>query len=401
LSSSPLKTIQLGDVFEVSNERLGDYVEEPPVFAISKYDGVVLGSEYHDRRVASDKLNTYKALGPSDWAYSTIHIDEGSIARNNHAFLGVVSPMYTILRWTSEDHDPRYFEHVLRSPEMLATYGDMAQGSINRRRSLPWKSFSSINVSVPPLEEQQRIVDLIDAVDTGINAALVSVATAQSVLEALQTDAPNGKRMTVGDALIGIDNGVTTKSSDQGEGSMGQRLVRASAVLPANFLAEETKPVGDIVLPETARVSEGDLLMTRINTPERVGHVCIALGVPRNVFRPDLVWRLRVVKETISPEFFEHRLSSPEYRQLIGQAASGTSRSMQQISKGRFSAIALEVPPLPEQLDYAEKCNAARGVRRAAVSIEESLRSLRGELLASLLSGTHRIPETYDELMGA
>jgi len=161
----------LGELFEPSNDRLGNHENEPPVFAISKYDGVVLASEYHDRRVASDKLNAYKTLGSKDWAYSTIHIDEGSIARNNHRFLGVVSPMYTVLRWREVDHEPRYFEHVLRSPAMLGTYRDMAQGSINRRRSLSWKTFSLIEVCVPSLPEQRRIVDLIGAVDEAIEAA--------------------------------------------------------------------------------------------------------------------------------------------------------------------------------------------------------------------------------------
>ena len=168
-------TVLLGEFFEPSNDRLGDHETEPPVFAISKYDGVVLASEYHERRVASAKLNAYKTLDSEDWAYSTIHIDEGSIGRNNHGFLGVVSPMYTVLRWRDTEHEPRYFEYLLRSPIMLATYRDMAQGSINRRRSLSWKAFSLLEVHVPSVPEQRRIVDLIGAVEEAIADAGIAV----------------------------------------------------------------------------------------------------------------------------------------------------------------------------------------------------------------------------------
>jgi type I restriction enzyme S subunit len=207
--------------------------------------------------------------------------------------------------------------------------------------------------------------------------------------------------MKIGDVLAGIDNGVTTKSADQAEGTLGQRLVKASAVMPANFLPSESKPVGDLVLPDSTRVRDGDMLMTRINTPERVGHVCIAKEVPENLFRPDLVWRLRVNQGIVRPEFFEHLLSSPRYRQEVAAAASGTSRSMQQISKGRFSAIAVEVPSFSEQDRYAENCSAARATSNALNLLVDSLRDIRTELLSALLSGAHKIPETYDELMGA
>ena len=74
--------VPLGDLFAQTSTRARE-VEEPPVFSITKYDGVVLAADYFDKRIASDSIANYKVLEPEDWAYSTIHIDEGSIARNN------------------------------------------------------------------------------------------------------------------------------------------------------------------------------------------------------------------------------------------------------------------------------------------------------------------------------
>lgn len=178
--------IRLGDVFAVSKKKLGAHEFEPPVFAISKHDGVIPSSDYHDRRVASAKLDGYKILPDEGWAYSTIHIDEGSIARNSQGLTGVVSPMYTILNWTSSENDPSYFELLLRTPQMLARYGDMAQGSLERRRSLPWKLFSSIEVDVPTLEAQHRIVDLMASIDTVVNLIGTTTKSSDSYASALR-----------------------------------------------------------------------------------------------------------------------------------------------------------------------------------------------------------------------
>lgn len=277
---------------------------------------------------------------------------------------------------------------------------NLMTGSTGRQR-VSASDYGELPFLLPPLKDQQRIVDLIGAVDDAIETSAASTQLADVALQELQSQSPGGQQMKIGDVLVGIDNGVTTTSAEQGEGSLGQRLVKASAVLPARFIAQESKPVSDLKLPESTRVQCGDLLMTRINTPERVGHICIADDVPPNLFRPDLVWRLRVNEDVVRPDFFEHLLSSPTYRQIVSAAASGTSRSMQQISKGRFSEIHIEVPSLTEQEDYANRCSAARATSRAMERLAISLRFLRAELLTALLSGAHRIPEMYDELMGA
>ena len=129
------ESIALGSVFELSNKRLGNYSDEPEIFAISKYEGVVLAHEYFEKRIASKSLYGYKLIDSGDWVYSTIHIDEGSIAVNHHPFPGVVSPMYTSMSWKSVDNLSQYFELLLKSEVALKVYVANAQGTVNRRRT--------------------------------------------------------------------------------------------------------------------------------------------------------------------------------------------------------------------------------------------------------------------------
>ena len=81
----------LGELFVAHADRLGAHDVEPPVLSLSKYDGIVRADEYFDKRIASRDLGAYKVVRQDDWAYSTIHIDEGSIARNKLGVAGVMA----------------------------------------------------------------------------------------------------------------------------------------------------------------------------------------------------------------------------------------------------------------------------------------------------------------------
>ena len=63
------RSVNLGCLFKADNRRLGSVADEPPVFSLSKHDGLVLASEYFDARVASADLRQYKVVPPGGWAY--------------------------------------------------------------------------------------------------------------------------------------------------------------------------------------------------------------------------------------------------------------------------------------------------------------------------------------------
>lgn len=390
------RKVQLGELFKPSNVRLGDHDVEPPVFSVSKYDGVISAEAFFGKRVASSNLSTYKLLPAGEWVYSTIHIDEGSIARNKIGIDGVVSPMYTVMTWDSDLDDPAYVEHLLRSREMLSVYADNAQGSINRRRSLPWKAFSKLSVSLPPPAEQRRIVDLIAAVDDAIAAAEGESDAAELAVGRLRTVGLRGDLIPLGELLTSIDSGMSVATSNTE--AEGPRLLRVSAVRHGRFDGAEFKNAGSVLLPARARVADGDILMTRSNTPDRVGFVGIAEGVGDDTYMPDLVWRL-VPGDLLNPQYLVEVLSSSYGRGEIEARATGTSASMQKISKGRISSILIPTPSLDEQVCAAAPILAAKGLSDAARAHADSLRTLRSNLLTVLLSGEHEIPATYDDLL--
>lgn len=76
---------------------------------------------------------------------------------------------------------------------------------------------------------------------------------------------------------------------------------------------------------------------------------------------------------------------------LISATAGGTSQSMVKINKRGFSTVQVPVPPLPEQSEYVQRCDAAvEGI--AAIRAEaDRLREARTGLLTGLLDCTIEI----------
>ena len=388
----------LGNLFVADNEKLGEHATEPTVLSLSKYDGFVRADDFFDRRIASANLDQYKPVALGGWAFSTIHIDEGSIARNT-CEPGVISPMYTTMRWIGDALGmPEYVDLIVRQPSMLDEYRNNAQGSINRRRSLPFKSFAAIPVSLPPLAEQRRIVAVMSAVDAQIEALALETESLLRLLEILREQLPEAEDALLADFIVGIDSGKSVQTGGQVPAANERRILKVSAVRPGLFRPDEAKRL-DADLPTSALVEPGDLLMTRSNTPDRVGYVARARAVPPGTYMPDLIWRVRLDEAKCDADYFEQALASPLMRSRITATATGTSASMRKINKRGVSTVGLPLPPLERQRSFAETCLAVSRATDALTAELAALRTVRADLLTALLAQEITVDEAVDRYM--
>ena len=100
----------------VSRKNL-DRVSSADVYSVTKYDGFVRSLSYFKKQVFSRDLSTYKIVRKGEFAYSTIHLDEGAIGRfqDNEA---LISPMYTVFE-VDESIDIFYLNYLLSSDLLL------------------------------------------------------------------------------------------------------------------------------------------------------------------------------------------------------------------------------------------------------------------------------------------
>ncbi len=91
-----------------------------PVYSVTKHFGFVPSLEYFKKQVFSRDVESYKVVEVGNFAYATIHLDEGSIGIAPQRAL--ISPMYTVFSIDESRVDPRYLIRFLKSPRALAHY---------------------------------------------------------------------------------------------------------------------------------------------------------------------------------------------------------------------------------------------------------------------------------------
>ena len=95
---------------------------------------------YFKKRVFSEDTSEYKVVERGQFAYSTIHLDEGAVGYLENRELGVISPMYKVFRLREANGaiHPAFLYRVLKSSALMEKYRSLGKGSIkhkNRYRS--------------------------------------------------------------------------------------------------------------------------------------------------------------------------------------------------------------------------------------------------------------------------
>lgn len=175
---------------------------------------------------------------------------------------------------------------------------------------------------------------------------------------------PKGwKRIALRDCIESIESGVSVNGGDRPAADSEVGVLKVSAVSDGRFIPDQNKK---IVAKERTRARlnprAGSLIVSRANTPELVGSVAYVEEDHPNLFLSDKLWQIRLPEEgRIAPKWLSAVLSSAPYRKQLTELATGSSRSMQNISQESFLALEVPAPPSDEQrrvvrvLDVADR----------------------------------------------
>jgi type I restriction enzyme S subunit len=361
----------------------------PTIGVLNRGRGLLYRDPVAGSSTSYTKLNR---IGPGELVYSRLKAFEGAITVTPEdlpeSFASQEFPTFTF----TPDADPDFFRILTTTQGMWDALQAASKGMGGRRERVKPADFLDIVVDIPPLPVQERIVEVISAVDAQIAALDAEAAALEAILESLRSDLRESEHQPIADVLIGIESGKSVEAEGEATDEDEHRILKLSAIQRGWFKPSEAKRLANhAVFSASHVVKNGDLLITRANTPERVGFVAIARNVPDKTFMPDLIWRLRVDETCVSADYLEHVLSSNQMRVRISATAGGTSQSMVKINKRGFSTVQVPVPPLPEQSEYVRRCAAAvDGI--AAIRAEASrLREARTGLLSGLLDCTIEI----------
>ncbi|MGL4501439.1 MAG: restriction endonuclease subunit S, partial [Planktothrix sp.] len=181
----------------------------------------------------------------------------------------------------------------------------------------------------------------------------------------------------LGNLIQGFEGGINFPPVPEGEAASEWRVLKISAVTWGEFNPYESKPINpNVVFDDSLIVRQGDLLMSRANTTELVGAVCLVRNHPPKLLLPDKIWRIKFTeKSKLLPEYALYALRSPALRKIIGDLATGSSGSMKNISMEKAATLPIPLPPLTEQkrmAAIAQKADRLRRTRRYTLQLSDT-----------------------------
>jgi len=280
--------------------------------------------------------------------------------------------------------DAEYLRWYFRSARLWEQARQMSIGSAAvSKLTLNPPKFLDLTMPCPSIPEQRRIAAKINALATVIEDIQRDRAWVQDSMGRLLQSALGSTVRSV--TLDGVLGDVLREKPRNGwsphcdNDEAGTAVLSLGAVTGFYYNGSEHKRTSLPVSPEAHYwLHEGDLLLTRSNTPELVGHAAIYDGTRSPCIYPDLMMRLPVDPSKADIRFVWYWLQTPVVREFIAHNAAGTSPTMKKISQGTVMAI-----PYPAMLSLPEQRRIVAQLDGVQAKVD-SLKALQAQFAAEL-----------------
>ena len=246
----------------------------------------------------------------------------------------------------------------------------------------------TLSIEIPNISEQNKIAQTLCKVEQLVNFRKQQLAKLDGLVKARFVEMfgnPSNNSLgfpyePLSNCLLSIENGKSFVCSNDMRQEENPAILKLSAVTYGVYQQDENKAILDSsMFVKSAEVHKGDLLFTRKNTPELVGMCAYVNDTAPNLMMPDLIFRLNT-NEKINKIFLWKLINHEFFRGKIQNIATGSAKSMSNISKERLEKLAIILPPLHLQNDFAA---LVERVDQQKQTIQQSLEKL--ELLKKAL----------------
>lgn len=340
-----------------------------PLLSVYRDYGVILKDSRDDNHnVVSEDLTMYKVVKPTDLVINKMKTWQGSLGVSEHE--GIVSPAYIVCELV-KDLNPRFLHYLLRSNRYIAVYNQLSYGVRVDQWDMRYVDFKQIPIYLPPLDEQNVIVEYLDRkleqIDRFIANKLRLITLLQEQQSAIlnhavtcglhldvqleQTaiswvaNAPEPwTRLKLG-RLIAMKGGLTP-SKDKAEYWSGTIPWVSPKDMKRHVISDSIDHVSDLAIRETA--------LELINPPVTlmvVRGMILAREIPVAITSAPVTinqdMKALTVKGGCSPEYLTYLLKGiqPTLLTAIEDAGHGTKR----LRTDNFKNIMVALPSMEEQ----------------------------------------------------
>ena len=345
----------------------------------------------------------------ADFLFSRANTSElvGAVAIANNPPSGLLLPdKVWRIEWNGKRIESRYAYYLLRSAEARRVLALIGSGTSGSMKNISQTKLNRLVISLPPLDEQQRIVGLLDRAAEIRHRAEAARAKARAIIPALFLNTfgdpvTNHKGWPIG--ILGdhadVQGGVQV-SAKRATLPVELPYLRVANVMRGSLSLSEIKTIC-VTSAEAKRTSlvQGDILIVEGHgNPNEIGRAAIWDGsIPGCIHQNHLI-RVRPYQTHLRSEYVETFLNSDVGRRILIQDGKTTS-GLNTISTRNVKNVAVLIAPIDLQSAFTVQVRRVGEVARlldtAAVKAEAMAAALSAEVFGSPLHGPNAGQDAY------
>ncbi|MBF6098312.1 hypothetical protein IU510_09510 [Nocardia cyriacigeorgica] len=377
--------------------------------------GVVPKSSRDDNfNKPSEDLSSYRYVRPGDLVLNKMKTWQGSLGISLHE--GIVSPAYFVCE-VSPDLHSRYAHYLLRSAPYIHLYRSVSKGIRPNQWDLPYDEMVSLPALVPPLEEQRRIADFLDAetsrigriaesrrrqMDTLVERSyavgsetllpgILSAPTGEGPWPWLP-DLPDDRPLVRLGYVCRIQNGVTVDGKRRPAPDWVTRPYLRVANVQAGYV--DLGSVTEIAVPPgiaaRSTLRPGDVLMTEGGDLDKLGRGTVWKGEIDGCLHQNHVFALRPERDRLDGDYLA-LMTQTLHGRCYFESTGVKTTNLASTNSSKILGFPIPMPSLAEQRNLAAEVACEHSViRRTARALERQLDLLserRQSLITAAVTG--------------
>ncbi|GAB5471666.1 MAG: hypothetical protein Kilf2KO_46960 [Rhodospirillales bacterium] len=383
----------LGNYFRVRKEKGKPGL---PTLAVTMNDGLVDRSDLDRKMETNLTPEQHLNVRKGDIAYNMMRMWQGAFGRADKD--GIVSPAYVVVS-PQESVDSRFAAHWFKSARMIHLFWAYSYGLTEDRLRLYPDDFCQVPASPPPLAEQRRIADILDAWDRAIaqTEALIDAKRQRfnwlysELFPASGTSLPNSWEAAPVTSVAAVRFSGVDKKTVEGERPV--RLCNYTDVFNNRRITADMPFMSATAKPreiEAFTLQLGDVVFTKDSeTAEEIGESAVVAEPLENVVCGYHLGVARARPGTMIGDFLALALRHPWVREEFRKAANGVTRFG--LNLDVMDQVHVLFPPLDQQQRLVATLNTVEDEIELLTKSLIPLREQKKGLMQKLLSGDMRL----------
>jgi type I restriction enzyme S subunit len=375
--------------------------EEFDLFSIPAFDESRRPEHKRGREIGSSKV----VIRPDDCLFSKLNprIPRTWVVPATNGRRQIAStefwPLHSRFKPDEEGYlAPELLQWLFRCAEFLDGFRGEVSGGVQSRQRLQQDAIRDVQIPVPPLAEQRRLVARIEALTSRLEQARqarqAALAEAELIMQShrcrLLEDYGEENLTRFGELVAGTQLGLVRSKEQQSEAHPWPYLKMNNITTAGTLdLSKVTSVEASDDEAEKFRLADGDFLFNTRNSYELVGKTAVWSDNGEPVLYNNNIMRIRF-RPGIESRFVNAVFLTPAVQSQLDGFKKQTT-SVCAIYWKNLKDIEIPLPPLPEQKRIADSLDALAAkqtdLRRLQTETEAELAAFTPALLAKAFRG--------------